>query len=190
MQQRFSFRCATVQTVQRFIMNEVTPRGGPRSAIGKARSSQNATKHGLLAATPVLTTESRVAFDAFTSALMQQLAPVGAYEELLASRVAEAAWRLRRFAAIEVEMFTHECERLQSYNRAGPGVAFMYLAGNSDVFTKLARYEAAIERIMHRSRAELLEVQRFREIADDPLFAMFDRQPSRLAIEDGEDSIG
>jgi hypothetical protein len=171
-------------------MNESTRRGGPRSAIGKARSSQNATKHGLLAATPVLTTESRVAFDAFTSALMQQLAPVGAYEELLASRVAEAAWRLRRFAAIEVEMFTHECERLQSYNRAGPGVAFMYLAGNSDVFTKLARYEAAIERIMYRSRAELLEVQRTRQHHDAPMLDVIAHERPTLEIEDVANSEG
>jgi hypothetical protein len=144
--------------------------GGPRSETGKARASQNAIKHGLLAKTPVLATEDRLEFDSFTGALMQQLAPRGAYEELLASRVAEAAWRLRRFGTIEVEMFAGECERLKASNPT-PGTAFRQLAGKSDVFTKLARYELAIERIMYLSRAELVDVQRAHQFID-PMFGL------------------
>ncbi len=154
-------------------------RGGPKTAIGQARASQNAIKHGLLAKAPVLVTEDRADFTAFTTALIDQMAPVGPYEELLAARVAEAAWRLRRIGPLEVELFTYERERIRTESN---GAAFACLAGRNDAFTKLARYEAAIERVMFRSRAELLEAQRLREIDSDPISAMF-RLPAPLGQE-------
>ena len=64
---------------------------------GKARSSQNALKHGLWAQKYVVLPEEDVAeFEALEAAMIQGLAPVGAPQTVLARRVAMAAWRLAR----------------------------------------------------------------------------------------------
>ena len=70
---------------------------GPKTPEGKARSSQNALKHGLRAQKyVVLPEEDGAEFAEFEAALMEELAPVGALQAVLARRVAVAAWRLAR----------------------------------------------------------------------------------------------
>jgi hypothetical protein len=78
---------------------------GPKSPEGKARSAQNALKHGLRAEKFVLLhDEDAAAFEAMAEALTEDLAPVGALQALLARRVVVAAWRLERAARIEREL--------------------------------------------------------------------------------------
>jgi hypothetical protein len=70
---------------------------GPRTAEGKARSAQNALKHGLRAEKHVvLPKEDAAEFEALEAALFAELAPVGALQAVLARRVVVAAWRLAR----------------------------------------------------------------------------------------------
>jgi hypothetical protein len=79
---------------------------GPKTAAGKARSARNALKHGLRAARyPVLPDESPAEFAAHEAALIEELAPVGALQTMLARRVAVAAWRLARADRIEADLF-------------------------------------------------------------------------------------
>jgi hypothetical protein len=72
---------------------------GPRSDSGKARSSQNARRHGLTAQITVMTEEDRVAHDKFTQAMVAELAPVGEMETFHAASAAEEAWRLHNARA-------------------------------------------------------------------------------------------
>jgi hypothetical protein len=70
---------------------------GPKSAESKARAAQNALKHGLRARMyVVLPDEDAAAFAALEAALLDELAPVGALQAVLARQVAVAAWRLAR----------------------------------------------------------------------------------------------
>jgi hypothetical protein len=70
---------------------------GPATPEGKARTSRNALKHGLCAGHHVVVEgESPEAFAAFEAALVDDLAPAGALQKLLAGRIARAAWRLER----------------------------------------------------------------------------------------------
>jgi hypothetical protein len=65
---------------------------GPKSPEGKARSAQNALKHGLRAQKHmVLPGESPAAFEALEAALLEELAPQGALQTVLARRVVAAA---------------------------------------------------------------------------------------------------
>lgn len=50
---------------------------GPRTLKGKARSSQNARKHGILAREVVLAKESKADFTSFRKGILEALAPVG-----------------------------------------------------------------------------------------------------------------
>ena len=70
---------------------------GPQSKEGKARSAQNALKHGMRAQKyVVLPDEDAAEFAGLEAALVEELAPVGALQTVLARRVAIAAWRLAR----------------------------------------------------------------------------------------------
>jgi hypothetical protein len=79
---------------------------GPKSIEGKARSAQNALKHGFRAQKHVvLPGESAAEFAALEAALMEELAPDGALQAVLARRVVAAAWRLERAERLEAELF-------------------------------------------------------------------------------------
>jgi hypothetical protein len=66
----------------------------------KARSAQNALKHGLRAQKyVVLPEEDADEFADLEAALIEELAPVGALQTVLARRVAVAAWRLARIVS-------------------------------------------------------------------------------------------
>ncbi len=77
---------------------------GPRTAAGKAASSRNATRHGLLSAATVLGTyESTAEWEAFSAQTVETLAPIGLLELAIAKRVAHLHWRLARLARYEAE---------------------------------------------------------------------------------------
>ena len=82
---------------------------GPRTAEGLARSSQNARKHGILAAEVVLPHVERAAdWTAHRKAVLADLAPFGAIEQALAERVAGLLWRLRRVERYETATLAEE----------------------------------------------------------------------------------
>lgn len=75
---------------------------GPTSPEGKARASMNALKHGLRAsslAVPVL--ENPEDWEAHRRLVLQDLAPVGYLERILAERTAAILWRLGRVVRYE-----------------------------------------------------------------------------------------
>ena len=85
---------------------------GPKTSEGKARASQNALKHGLRAQKfAVVGDEDPAAFAALEAALIDELAPDGALQGLLAGRIARAAWRLERAERIEAELFARDMGR-------------------------------------------------------------------------------
>ena len=69
---------------------------GPTTNKGKASSSKNAIKHGILSRHLLLSTESKKQLNSFRRDMFEALAPKGALEVLLADRVVVSAWRLRR----------------------------------------------------------------------------------------------
>lgn len=139
---------------------------GPRSADGKLVSRMNAFKHGLTAKTLVLPDERAEDFEAYTTNVIENLTPEGALEEGLAERIAVAAWRLRRALRVEVAVFERLLEPNEFHHydlEPGPartiGSAFMYNPEGPDPFSKLARYETAIERSMLACLHELQRLQ-------------------------------
>lgn len=80
---------------------------GPKTAAGKTRSAQNATKHGLVARVGVLLAdESTADYDALGESLRHELAPVGALEHEIVARIVDALWRLRRCSRLEAGALT------------------------------------------------------------------------------------
>ena len=79
---------------------------GPKSDLGKKRSSKNAMKHGMLSQDTVIPGEDPDAFEALWNEWMTRLKPVGPEEEILAETVVKAAWRLRRHLRLENAFLT------------------------------------------------------------------------------------
>jgi hypothetical protein len=81
---------------------------GPKTPEGKAVSSLNAVKYGFFARDPLLPGEDADAFHKFSAPLLASLTPAGDVEHMLANRIVDAAWRLRRFPRIEAEILTSQ----------------------------------------------------------------------------------
>jgi hypothetical protein len=112
---------------------------GPKTEEGKARSAQNALKHGMRAQKHlVLPDEDGAEFAGLEAALVAELQPVGALQRVLARRVAVAAWRLARADRIEAELF----EERRSAD-GGLGLALIRDGNGPRSFETLLRYRGA-----------------------------------------------
>jgi hypothetical protein len=109
---------------------------GPKTPEGKARSARNALKHGMRAQKcVVLPGERASAFEAFEAALLQELAPEGALQAVLAQRVVAASWRLARAERLEAELFAQNM-----LDDGGFGRALIRDANGARAFDTLLRY--------------------------------------------------
>jgi hypothetical protein len=112
---------------------------GPKTPEGKARAAQNALRHGLRAQKYlVLPEEDAAEFAALEAALLEELAPVGALQSVLARRVAVAAWRLERADRLEAEVL-----EFRSYEGANAGLALIRDGNGTRSFETLLRYRGA-----------------------------------------------
>ena len=86
----------------------------------------------------VLPDEDAVEFQALEAALLDELAPEGALQVVLARRVAVAAWRLARADRMEVELFEE-----RRWEDAGVGMALIRDGNGTRSFETLLRYRGA-----------------------------------------------
>ncbi len=161
---------------------------GPRTAEGKERASQNALTHGLFAREGVIRGEDEDQFEDHRERLLGQLCPAGPLEEILAARIVELSWRLRRAVQDQSDAFVAMYDRQTAAGPAGgmgevPGnaalpsgdareanqeiggpreatVGRMILEdfGRSAVLERLLRYERRIESSLYRTLNELRRV--------------------------------
>jgi hypothetical protein len=137
---------------------------GPKTPEGKARAARNALKHGLRAAKYVVLPEEDAAeFAALEAALVEELAPVGTLQTVLARRVAVAAWRLARADRLEVEVFEE-----RSYANASPGLALMRDGNGTRSFETLLRYRGAAMAEFWRALKTLKALQAEAQSVEQP----------------------
>ena len=74
---------------------------GPKSEIGRRRSSRNSITHGIFSDVTVLPGESRQRYLALLKDLREALLPVGGVEDLLVEKLVAIAWRHRRLLNAE-----------------------------------------------------------------------------------------
>jgi hypothetical protein len=79
---------------------------GPRTESGKQRSSQNAQRHGLTAASAVLPSENQAAYDAHRRGFFDEYQPAAPTETQLVQELADASWRLNRIPLLEAQLFS------------------------------------------------------------------------------------
>jgi hypothetical protein len=141
---------------------------GPITPEGKARSSQNALRHGLTAESPTLPTESEDDFQTLLDAYLNRYHPADAIEIELVHSLAITRWRLRRIGMIESCMFENHMvqsrvrlswlfKEIQDDNRLA--LAFRDLANGGKALDLLLRYEASLTRAYDRTAKQLEHLQ-------------------------------
>jgi hypothetical protein len=79
---------------------------GPRTAAGKQRSSMNALRHGLTAASAVLPSEDQAAYDNHRRGFFNEYQPATPTETQLTQELADTAWRLNRIPSLEADLLS------------------------------------------------------------------------------------
>ena len=140
---------------------------GPRTEEGKAISAQNALKHGLLAREGIIRGEDQDEYDLHREQLLGQLLPGSPLEDILADRIVDLTWRLKRAAQDQDEAFGMLYDRLtadtpQAEEPAEQGALLgrMLLEdyGGAAVLERLLRCERRIEGSLYRTLNQLRRV--------------------------------
>src|SRR5258708_25729568 len=125
---------------------------GPRTPEGRTRSSQNALRFGLFSTKNCVQSEETEEYEALSNALWNNMRARGPVQEMFATEVVRAAWRLRRCAEVEAT--------LAEKSTSGPVVSDPMLD------EALLRTQTAVDRaraqahgIMRRSLADLRRLQ-------------------------------
>jgi len=151
---------------------------GPRTDAGKAISRENALRHGLTAQQVFLPGEDSALFDRLRQELYDEHQPVCLKEEIHIHALAAALWRLQRVPAFEAAVVywsaaymegTRHDRRFQRdfkdrytlpaldennralHERRVLGRAIDGALSKGDLFSKLARHEAHIMRVIERN---------------------------------------
>ena len=77
---------------------------GPRTEAGKQRSSLNALRHGLTAASAVLPSEDSAVYEAHRRAFLDEYQPATHTETQLVNELADTSWRLNRIPLLEADV--------------------------------------------------------------------------------------
>lgn len=118
---------------------------GPKSIVGKLRSSQNSFQHGLYSKQLILPGEDAAEFDHLRSTLRDEHQPANTVEEILVDELAQHFWRIRRFRELEARSL--QPENLDSWC-------------NNGLFALIQRSMASAERSFHKSLSALSKLQK------------------------------
>ena len=170
---------------------------GPRTSQGKARSAQNARKHGFTGSTfAVVRLEELQEVAHLKNDLLAVYQPVNSQELFAVERIALAQHALLRAARLEVGLFTtclNECYApfgdpviLMDEQLAGKGdieitcaqnrnyllgEGFHRMAGKSNSWSLCLRYQAQAERHYRRAVEEFERLKALRgELPNEPIF--------------------
>ncbi len=146
---------------------------GPKSVIGKLRSSQNSFQHGLYSKQLVLPDEDPAEFDHLRATLRDEHQPANTVEEILVDELAQHFWRMRRFRELEARSL--QPENLDSWC-------------NNGLFALIQRSMASAERSFHKSLTALRGLQKARGFV--PQIEVSDPKPGFVPSDSVGQTIG
>ncbi len=181
---------------------------GPRTAAGKQRSSLNALRHGLTAASPVLASEDRAAYEEHRRSFLDEYRPATPTESQLVIELIDTSWRLNRIPLLEADVLARAAAPVPPDDEitfdivdAHRLIANLTIQGDRlsrqfrkslETLLKIQAERAERERRDLNDAAALLEYHKHKGIpwepADDGFFRKFDSAPlfSILQSMEGE----
>jgi hypothetical protein len=168
---------------------------GPKRPEGKARSSQNAIKHGIFCVqTVVLKNEDESLFRFTRRSTIQDLRPQNFLELQFVDALVYAQWRLLRLQKSEALMYISFRDKLMDHfletwteqdgeagklraleeekildenpDHASCLMARMLIEPGQDQITKFGKYEQRLQNTVHRCLRELRQLRKDREVID------------------------
>jgi hypothetical protein len=147
---------------------------GPVTLEGKAKSSQNAMKHGLAGGPTVLPHESQQEFDELHADLIHNFRPANSVERDLVHEIVCSRWRLGRIQRMECALMSQAVERkLEILGEdadigTAEALAFAELAENSKGLRLVERYSRSLRRSYEKAWQELERLKRERAEQNEP----------------------
>ena len=143
---------------------------GPRTKEGKARSSQNALKHGLLANDAVLPGEDPADFDRHLTSFEDTYLPRNRVEKEIVRQIADVAWRMQRLSRIETAVIAAGIANTRQFNlesgpipddRAGQTQQLgRAMITRTQLLNNLARYDGHLARRFFRGVELMINIRR------------------------------
>ena len=127
---------------------------GPRTPAGKQRSSLNALRHGLTAASPVLPSEDPAAYQRHCRQFLDEYKPATPTETQLVKEVADTAWRLNRIPHLEAALL----DRAANPPNEQAGIDFDIVDAHRALATLGLHYQR-LSRQFQKSLDQLREIQ-------------------------------
>ena len=122
---------------------------GPRTPEGKARSSRNATRHGISLRMVLLSTEDQKEFENLYADLRAEHQPEGATEDILVFKMAEAFFMSQRANLLLTRLFEPTDQK-----------------DNSKQLALMMRYFTSADRAFGRHLNDLRKLQKERSLED------------------------
>ena len=132
---------------------------GPRTAEGKAKSSQNRVSHGLCSTKHAIHVSQRPEFERHYNEMLAALAPVGAEEAQLAEAIILDQYRMARARELENEIFVKGIA--DAKDQCCPNAETW--AKNSKDLALLTLYSQRIHRVLIRNQADFAAKQAARK---------------------------
>ena len=147
---------------------------GPRTAAGKAASSRNAIKHGILTRDVVLcglqVRERAKEFHALRKQFWEQYAPVGPVEKMLVDRIVTTHWRMSRVVRAEsgeIELSVDGGHWRRNQPDQTRKEAFLAIhAALFDVALEFEKTSTGLRQLRHLLKAVRATVEKDGEISD------------------------
>ena len=134
---------------------------GPRTEEGKQRSSMNALSHGLTAASPVLPTEDRAAYDAHRQQFLDEYKPATASESQLVQELVDTSWRLNRIPLLEADALA------RALPPADPNIEVTFdIVDAHRILATLGLHSGRLSRQFNKALVQLREMQEDRRFIE------------------------
>ncbi len=133
---------------------------GPKTEQGKAAASQNSFKHGLYSKALIIPGEDPALFEALRTDLAAEHRPVGLTEELLVDEVAQHYWRMKRYRALEAQMY--KSQGTNANGNTDLDVENLVSCIELGLFTSIQRVLNSAERSFYKALKTLRELQKVR----------------------------
>jgi hypothetical protein len=132
---------------------------GPVTPEGKRRSSQNALRHGLLAATVVLQHEDTENFQTYLEEHIERFQPADYVEMNVVEEMVAATWRLHRSWALQTRLLDKEIDTHTGEEVADAMAASVAKLAAEPGLALLQRYETRLHLVYHRCIATLARLR-------------------------------
>jgi hypothetical protein len=157
---------------------------GPRTESGKQRASQNSLSHGLTARNPLLPSEDRDEYLAFTLQFFDALSPQGPVETQLCQTLADCSWKSNRGMSCEQHLLACAVPAAAAESSAALDASVRTLAN-------IGLYQSRTFRTFEKSMNELHQIQAERRLAERAaLLEAARQQQAEEAMAEAEAKFG